>query len=282
MWRREKKLAYWLAGGRALGESFFLWRLKEMLQLRFGLFLISVKEANMPLDARAFEGNEVLAFETNVQDGLSAINALAESSSVGRRLDGYSGRVRSVEFLVSAQVKDLKLPNEQEAHVQQGNLFLQVACRSLSIDFVLKCAIHEWEYFISALPKIIDWKQSLIVKAQVGNLLSIIEIVPYKRSSLNIEELSDSECKSFLHEAEAIKGVPADRAELLAVFRHIPIEMISQMRYLAENRVILYSICRGIRRTHTRVHDMAAIRDTVSQAVFFIPHRSQFRSVSLN
>jgi hypothetical protein len=281
MWRREERLAYWLASGRPSDEPSFVGWLKEKLRLRFCLFPVSIKEDSMPIETRTFGGEEDLAVDIRVQDGLTSINALAECSSAGRMLDGYSGSARSVELLASAQVQDLKLPSKQEAQIQQMNLIIQGAYRSLSID-IAKGAIHEPGYFVIALPKIIDWKQSLIGKVPVGNWLSHIEIFPYKRTSLQIGELSDSECKSFLHEAEAIKGVPVDRAELLAVFRHIPIEMISKMRYLAGNKVILYTICRGIRRTHTRVHDMAAIRDTGSQDVFLIPHRSRFQSAYLN
>jgi hypothetical protein len=282
MWRREKRLTDWLAGWRPPDEPFFVGRLKEKLRLRFGLFPIFVKEESMPLDTRTLGGEEALAVDTHIQDGLASINAWTQRGSAGRSLDGSSDRAHSVELLAIAQVQDLKLPNKREARTQQTNLIIQAACRSVSIDIVLKCAINELGYFINALPKIIDRMQSLIGKVLVGGLLSHIEIFPYKRTSLKIDELSDSECKSFLCEAEAIKGVPVDRAELLAVFRHIPIEMISKMRYLAENKVILYTIYRGIRRTQTRVHDMAAVRDIVSQDVFLIPHRSRFRSVYLN
>jgi hypothetical protein len=282
MWRREERLTYWLAGRRHPDEPSFIRRLKEKLRLRYGFFPISVKENFIPIETRTLGVEEALAVDTQVQDGLASINACTERSSAEHRLDGYSGRVCSVELPAIAQVHDLKLPNEREARIQQGNLIIQKACRSLSIDVVLKCATRELGCFINALPKIIDRKQSLIGTARVGGLLSHIEIFPYKRTSLKIAEISDSECKSFLREAEAIKGVPVDRAELLAVFRHIPIEMISKMRYMAKSKVILYTICRGIRRTHTRVHDMAAIRDIVSQDVFLIPHRSRFRSVYLN
>jgi hypothetical protein len=281
MWRREE-IAYWLAGGRPSDELCFVGWLKEKLRLRLSLFPIFVKEDSMPIETRTFGGEEDLAIDTRVQDGLASIHAWTEHSSAVRRHDAYSGRARSVELLGGAQVQDLKLPTKQEAPIRQMNLIIQGGCRSFSIDIVLKGAIHEPGYFINALPKIIDWKQSLIGKLQVGSWLSHIELFPYKRASLQIDELSDSECKSFLHEAAAIKGVPVDRAELLAVFRHIPIEMISKMRYLAGKKVVLYTICRGIRRTHTRVHDMAAIRDTVSQDVFLIPHRSRFQSVYLN
>jgi hypothetical protein len=281
MWRREERLAYWLASGQASKEPSIVGWLKEKLRLRFSLFPNSVKEDSMPLETQMLGGEEDLAIDTRVQDGLTSMNAWTERSIAECRHDGYSCRTHSIELLASAQVKDLKLPNKQEAPIKQMNPIIQGTCRSLSID-IAKGAIHEPGYFINALPKIIDRKQSLIGKVQVGNWLSHIEIFPYKRTSLQIGELSDSECKGFLREAEAIKGIPVDRAELLAVFRHIPIEMISKMRYLAENKVILYTICRGIRRTHTRVHDMAAIRDTGSQEVFLIPHRSRFQSAYLN
>jgi hypothetical protein len=282
MWKRKERLTYWLAGGQPSDEPSFVEWLKEKLRLRFSLFPISIKEDSMPIETRTFDWEKDLVVDTHVHDGLLSINAWTERSSAACRHDGYSGRVRSIELLAGAQVQDLKLPNKQEAPIRQMNLFIRGGCRSLSIDIVLKGAIHEMGYFINALPKIIDRKQSLIGIAQVGSRLSRIEIFPYKRTSLQICELLDSECQSFLHEAEAIKGIPVDRAELLAVFRHIPIEMISKMRYLAENKIILYTICRGIRRTHTRVHDMAAIRDTGSQDIFLVPHRSRFQSVYLN
>jgi hypothetical protein len=217
-----------------------------------------------------------------VHDGLACINAGTERSSIDRRLAGFSIRTHSIELLDCAQVQDLKLPNKQESCIQQKNLIIQAACRSFPTDIALKSSIREPAFFINALLKIIDGKQSLLGDAQVGGLLSQIEIFPYKRNSIKIGELSDSECKNFLREAEAIKGIPAGRAELLAVFRHIPIEMISKMRYLAGNRIIFYTICRGINRNQTRVHDMAAIRDVVSRNIFLIPHRTRFRSVHLN
>ena len=85
-----------------------------------------------------------------------------------------------------------------------------------------------------------------------------------------------------MREAEALKGIPAERAELLAVFRHVPIEIISRLRYVAENHILVFSISRLSGPTSTRVHDMAAVRDIVSQDVHLIPHRTQFRAVSLS
>jgi hypothetical protein len=282
MWRREEKLAFWLARGRPSNEPSLVERLKKKLQFRFGLFPLSVKEEYLPLETRTQGGEEALEIDTPIRDGLSNIYEWTEDKRGEPSLNQYSGRALSVELLDVAQIQNLKLPDRREAPILQGNLVIQTVCRSLSIDFVLKGTVRELGNLFGVLPKIIDRKFSLIEKAPIGNILSFVEMVPYKRTSLKIEELSDSECESFCREAEAIKGIPVNCAELLAVFRHVPIEMISKMRYLADNKIILYTLCRGMKRTHTRVHDIAAIRDTVSQAVVLVPHRTRFRSVYLN
>ena len=103
----------------------------------------------------------------------------------------------------------------------------------------------------------------------------------HRRKSVDLGLLQDLERRSFLREAEVLKHVPADRAELLAVFRSIPIELIARLRYLAGRKEILYSIACGSMRTRTNVHDMAAIRDSANQEVHLVPHRTKSRPVFL-
>jgi hypothetical protein len=116
----------------------------------------------------------------------------------------------------------------------------------------------------------------------VNQFTAKISELPISQISIDIEELADSERSGFLHEAEVLKGIPSDQAKLLAVFRHVPIEMISRLCFLEEKNAILYSIARESRITKTRVHDMAAVRDQQSREIHLIPHRMRFRSVSLN
>jgi hypothetical protein len=285
MWRREKRLEYWLAHAneRPTDELSFALRLKDKLRLNFVLFPISVNEESLMLETRARGGDESMDIDISVRDGLESISPWTERmSSAVREIDRTAGRLRSIELLDIAQVQNLKLPNKQEARIQQPNPSIQTTCRSLSIDIALKSAVGELAYFINPASKIMDWDLSFIVKAEIKGFLPFIKMFPYKRKSLKISDLPDSECRSFLREAEAIKGLPVDRAELLAVFRNIPFEMISKMRYLANNKAIIYTISNEFRRTQARVHDMAAIRDTVSQDIHLIPHRTRFRLISLN
>jgi len=99
--------------------------------------------------------------------------------------------------------------------------------------------------------------------------------------SLDICRLNDSECQGFLREAEALRHIPVERGELVAVFRSVPIEIISKLKYLSDKRMILFSICNQPRRMQTRLHDMAAIRDLADQEIHLIPHRAQHKKVAL-
>jgi hypothetical protein len=282
MWKREEGIAFWLTGAQPSNEPAFIGYLKSKLQSGLGLLPAAVKEGTVLLEAPTCIREESLAVDTLVHDGIAGIQALMESIGKMPKIDGFSGKVCSVPLLDSRRVLDFKLPSNLEARIQKGNLIIQAACLSVSIDAGLNHPIREQVALINALPKIMDLRQLFIGDAKVGSWLSHIEIIPYRRKSIKPGELADSERRSFLHEAAAVKGIPEDRAELLAVFRSIPIEMISKMRYLSQNQLILYTLCRGTGKTSTRVYDMAAVRGSVSKDIFLIPHRTRFRLASLN
>jgi hypothetical protein len=117
---------------------------------------------------------------------------------------------------------------------------------------------------------------------QVKSNLSKLSALSFKRMSLDIGRLDGSECQGFLKEAEALRHIPAERSELLAVFRLVPIEIISRLHYVADKRMILFSISNQARRTQTRLHDIAAIRDLADQEIHLIPHRAQYKTVALS
>ena len=105
---------------------------------------------------------------------------------------------------------------------------------------------------------------------------------PHCRKSVDISALPVAVRDGFLREAEVLKGIDIDNCELLAVFRRVPIELISQLRFLSETRMILYTISSRPVRTRTRVHDLAVICDMSKQEIHFVPHRTQYRLVFLN
>jgi hypothetical protein len=283
MWRREERLEYWLTSEAPPDKPTFTWRLKEKLRSRLRLFPNGVNEVLLRLDTRTLSEAEDLVVDAQVHDGLESIGSwTAHSSRAVRELGRSAGKPRCIELLGTARVRNLTFPNDRDVSIRLDNLIVRAICRSLSLGIIVRGAIRAKECFINPYLKVIDGEQKLIKRAPVGSLLSRMEMYPHKRISLDVGEMSDAERKSFLREGEAMKRIPVNSAELLAVFLHIPIEMISRMRYLDEKKILLYTLCRGIPRTHTRVHDIAAVRDTVSAEMHLIPHRSRFRSVSLN
>jgi hypothetical protein len=284
MWRREERLEYWLAGGRLSEKPCLALWLKEKLSLIFRLWRLpnAVREQSLRLDANAISLDEALSAHANVLDGFGALGRWTEcSTGAACELDEFPALTRCVDLMGTAVVRSLRLPNEYRARIQQGRLAINPNCRSSPTN-IRSAAVHALEQFQNQLPEVKDGDRLLMINPAVGMWTSLISEFPHMRASLDIDALQDSECKGFLHEAEILKGVPAARAELIAVFRHVPIEMISRLRFLAEKNVILYSIWDEPKRTHTRVHDLAAIRDTASQEIHLVPHRTQFRSVSLN
>ena len=105
--------------------------------------------------------------------------------------------------------------------------------------------------------------------------------LPIRQTSVDIESMTNSEKWSFLQEAEHSRGFPTDECELIAFFRHVPIEMISKLHFLNDEKAIIYNISSGLNRSRTRVYDVMVIRDG-SNEVHVIPHGTRNRMVVFN
>ena len=282
MRRWEERIADWLAGRRARVGPQSAWQLRKGLRPGLAAFPNAVKEKSLQLGAVTGGLDEALLFDSHVRDGLECLGQSHERSESGPGgPDLSAARTDSVDLLLAARVSPLKLPDAKAVGVRQEKLIAGPGCRAFSMD-TLKSAVRAENCFAQAPPKVANGERLLLGKAEIGKLIPRIELFPHRRTSVEIGCLPDSERASFLKEAEALKGLRADRAELLAVFRHVPIEMVSRMRFLSGKRIILYTLSCGPRRTTTRVHDMAAVRDAASQEIHLVPHRTRFRSVSLN
>jgi hypothetical protein len=287
MRRWKKRLKLWLAGGQATDRLSFARKLRKGMQCGLGQFPNAVREQSLllgtrELGAREFCLDDALALDTHVLDGIGEISQWTERSiSAAFKPERPAIRIRAIECLNFAEVRMLKLPNEHVALIRQHNFPVDAICRSFSVE-ALKGAIHSLEYFGAPTIKVSGGQNMLFGKAPVSGQISHIEVLPYKRTSLDVSRLAESERGSFLREAEALKHIPADAAELLAVFRHVPIEMISRMRFMAERKIILYTLCQRVGQSYTRVHDLAAIRNVASGEIHLVPHRTHFQSVSFN
>jgi len=232
------------------------------------------------LDADVICLDEALAADIVVKDGLEALGLWTECEAANA-LSRYPGMICRVDLLGRAAVRMLKLPDERQAQIQQVGLALYPNARSLPTNIEPAC-VGTLACLEDQLQGVKNGNRLLAMNPGIGTLITKISALPHMQTSINIDELQDSERKGFLREAENLKHIPTGRAELLAVFRHVPIEVISRMCFLEEKRIILYCISGEPRRTRTRVHDMAAVRDTASREIHLVLHRTRFWPVSLN
>ena len=105
---------------------------------------------------------------------------------------------------------------------------------------------------------------------------------PHTRRGLVPRQIGGEEIESHLNEARATKGVAPENASLIAVFRRIPVELVSHVRIDESRRLLLFRLepCQG--RRSTRVYDMAAIRDISTGRLHLVPHRTRNRTVLLS
>jgi hypothetical protein len=243
----------------------------------------SVKGTTLALQANACCLDEALeAAAATVRDGLAS---LANTTDCAPGATGdfgkNSGKIRESELLKGARIIDLTLPGESRTCARDFRMSFQTLARAFALS--LKSGrMHSMDEFWGRANQARDGDRFLMQNASIPTATYKISLLPHTRRSVRMETLKDAEYKGFLREAEVLKGIPAERAELLAVFRHVPIEIISRLRYVAENRLLVFSISRQSGPTSTRLHDMAAVRDIMSQDIYLIPHRTRFRAVSLN
>jgi hypothetical protein len=270
MRRREKRLKYWLENGGQSQKTGFGAGLMEKLSLKFRLRHCAgtVKEEPLSLSTATICLDEALATTMCVKDGLDDLGNWShpELESVSG-LSECDNKIHSVMLIGCTKTLNVRLPDERIARIRQEGVRIAPTCRAYLTN-MSAVEVHELMHPYNQPP--------------IRNLTTQMAELPHSRTSVRIKELRDSERKGFLREAEVLKGVPSDRAELLAVFRHVPIEVVSRLRFLAEKNTIVYSISQEVNPIRTRVHDLAAVLDIASKEIHLVAHRTQFQSVSLN
>jgi len=104
---------------------------------------------------------------------------------------------------------------------------------------------------------------------------------PHIRGGIDLERVDPAEREGFLREAESQKGVPATKGELLALFRNVPVEIISKAHYIEEKKLLLYTLETERTPSRTRLHDLGIVRDPAAAKTHMVVHRTQFKSVSM-
>jgi hypothetical protein len=281
MWRSEKRLEFWLADGKPSPKPAHLAWLRK---LRLVPLATVVQEMSLAIKSRAIRFDDAFSINANVQDGFEMLSGPADcggsSERSGQFLAAITITTHCVDLFRGANVRRIPMPDSQRTRIRQQRLIMSASVQSLAVN-VGSDRVQSYELIQECQRGGLDAAVGLFLRDPV--ILSTMQIseLPHRLESIAVGELSDLEQKSYLHEAEVLKRIPADRAELLAVFRHVPIEMISRLRFLDENREIRYIISSLPKRTQTRVHDMAVIRDTANQEIHMVPHRTKSRTVLL-
>lgn len=241
----------------------------------------AVKTESLLVESRSVNLDDSLQVCAAVKNGLASI-ADADPLAARMSLTGETDKtVREISLLENAVVFELALSGKYDASIREEALSFGSFPGIHSLKFNMG-EVRVREVFPGFVPGAKDGGRFLIAYPAIPIPRYKIARLLHTRRSVRMETLEDSERNSFLREAEILKGVRPDRAELLAVFRRVPIEVISRLRFVAETKIIRYSVVEGLVPTSTRVHDMAAVRDTASGEVFLLPHRTKFRAVPLN
>jgi hypothetical protein len=203
-----------------------------------------------------------------VQDGLGA---LALATGITGEIGECLSEVTNIDLLHSIVVRDLVCPNERVARLVDGKLLPTPNMRFFTTN--LRPGMVRAIGSLRTV-QVNDDTRLLLAEPYIRSQMSQIAAIPHRRASMDIGKLQDSERREFLNEAQILKGVRSENGEVIAVFRHVPIEMITRLRYLENQGAIVYSVSAEPRRTRTRVHDMAAVRDNASGEIHLIPRRT--------
>jgi hypothetical protein len=256
-------------------RNLFLRRLKS------GRLTPVVGEFRLALEACVRTPEGLICDLAPVRDGLGYMAAPAEKA--GRLSPQDDLRVQTLEMLSPATAKPLPLPGEVPVRVN-GTGWIRLPCvrswqrtsweknpgvRSVNCFNDLAPARGYDRWFVPS---------RVVVKPGTPR----IGLLPVSGRAVEPVEMNDAERASFLREAAALKGVTPDRGELLAVFRNVPIEIVSRLSFNKESRTIVYRLTFNPTLRRTRVHDIAAVLDSASGEIHLVPHRARYRTVFLN
>jgi hypothetical protein len=277
MWRRETSLRLKRSAPLLTQEPGFATRLGTRIVRRFNVGNLSTDALgqSLELDVNTKDLDVALDSNAEIRDGILKLGGWDE------RFSGLSCAIKQENLIRPAAVENLSMPNKQSARIKQDVLMVQPRLQSIPMSSLSPIVIAATHTMIS--PTAVDSKD-MHFPVVLGNriLFSQLLELPHIRTSIDPNLLATADYVGFLREVEIIKGVTADRCELLAVFRHIPIEIIAHLRFLAERNILVYKISTEIHRTQTRVHDLAAVRDNDSQEIHLIAHRTRYQTVFLN
>jgi hypothetical protein len=286
MWRRETRLADWLSRNRKQESRESAVGFKEKILAKIGQagFSCAVQDESLTIISPAIDLKAELVARTEIHDGLSKISPGLDSPPLDydhSLQNVFKSGVYSIGLLGPKNaVRDFRLIAGYKTKIHSGTLQVTPRLHDVSLRERSRNA-KTAECRLAGVSPIKSGSQWIIKEAAIKGNLSLMGGQYFTRMSLDIDKLNGSEYQGFLKEAEVLRHIPVDRSELLAVFRSVPIEIISRLQYVADKKTILYTVSNQPQRKQTRLHDLAAIRDIADQEIHLVPHRARYKTVSL-
>ncbi|MBN2320516.1 MAG: hypothetical protein JXR49_15665 [Acidobacteria bacterium] len=283
MWRRQEGLDYWLNKTGHSPEPTLEGKGKEKLpgKVRFWNLKTRVQDSSLDIHFHIAGLDDRLPVSVEVKSGLGTV---AGALNLPNRFDpeniDTSTLIHKVYLIETVPVLPLEFPDEENVQVHQSVLNIIPYCRRFRTNLG-PVPVRIPATVQLRLPRTAG-RGALVPKhPTIKSLMPQAYDLPIRRKSIDIETLPDSEKLGYLQEAEQKKGLPANKCELIAVFRHVPVEMISKLHFINDEKSIVYSISGGLKRSRTRIYDLMVIRDG-SKEVHLVPHGTRNRMVGLN
>lgn len=288
MQRREEGLGYWLVASPP-PEQLTLWVRVRRAFLRHrqaGKLRPATCELPLEMGVDVFSSEEFIPTSRPVCDGLGHL--ASPDSFKGWKENRCQVAVAEMKIHAleplpepaankGALLEDLLIRvNRQEwIHLPVAKASLQDALGKKTRVRSVTC-LHELGHARSCS----QWLSPVRIGVRTGT--RGISALPHTGWTLDLNEIRESERESFLQEATALKGVAPGRGELLAIFRNVPIEVVSRLRFVRETGTIHYNLTFNPSLRRTRVHDLAAVRDAATDEIHLVAHRTRYRTVFLN
>ncbi len=251
---------------------------------------LSASTRMLPLGIEATPGNIVHYQIPNPAivdglDGLIKLGARISARAHGKSAefaDDFPRVFRAYMIATSGGVKSLPLKISASAYVSSPDLIRIPGVRTPAM---LMPSGEVKVRPLAVLPDTVPVRDATprcrIPEGAVHDRTIKMTAYPHIRSGIDLDHMNPQEREGFMNEAENLKGIPAGQGQLLALFRNVPVEIISKARYVEENKLLLYTIDSERRLVRTRLHDMGIVRDPVAGKTHMVVHRTQFKSVSM-
>jgi hypothetical protein len=286
MWRREEGLKYFFSGKPAPSPAEAVQNHasgregrnpgKKWSRLRFKS---AVRESSLDFSCPDIHSTSGLNFPVSVKDGIGRLDSGRDDRDTCPFGD-IPMAVNDICLLQQSTVDTLKLPESGSARISQVRVGMNSRCRWARTE-IGPVRVRFTASMQFRMPLVGGGGGVFPERFPVHSSIRSIGSLPIRRCGIDFGELQESVSRACQAEAGKNRGLPLDRCRLIALFRHIPVEMVSRLHYFGEKGEIEYTLFPSPQRSQTRVYDLIAVQDLSSDEVHLVPYAIQSRTVCL-